>query len=499
MGAPNIVLILLDDVGMDQLAFYDDQNAYPASDRYPYAHTPHLAALAAAGVRFDQCRAMPVCSPTRASLLSGAYPFRHGTGTLVRTVTTSPTFREFGVPPAPTFPTLPAVLSAAGYATAVIGKWHLGLEPEAGGTLDGHPVDLGFGSWEGPPRNLAAAPSPPVAPGGVGAGYYNYWWIESGARSPVVGIYNTIYTRQRAQSWMLSAPEPFFLYLPFNAVHEPLNGDNWPARGPNGPPQHGFSDTAPRDAHPDQTLSNTRFRATLETFDTQLGLLLEALGPRRDRTLFLVMGDNGTPGQVFVPPASGGEFAYPLGHPLHQPGDESREYRRGPYDVQRVKGSIYEGGVRVPLVASGAGVVGPGRTTDALVDAVDLFPTIAGVAGAPLPPGAAPDGVDFGELLFAPGAPGDRSFGFTERFSPNGLEPLATQEFVCRGYVRRDGQDLWKLVHLTEDPVGDPLGRYEFYRLRGPNNLDPLERTDLGTGHPAFAPTLADYQALLSS
>ncbi len=499
MGTPNIVVLLLDDVGMDQLAFYDDQNSYPATDRYPYAHTPHLAGLAASGVRFDQCRAMPVCSPTRASFLSGTYPFRHGAGTLVRPQSASPSFREFGVPPAPTMTTLPSALSTAGYTTAVLGKWHLGLEPSDGGTLDTHPTDVGFGLWEGAPRNLAAVPLPPKAPGGVGAGYYNFWWVEAETRSQVVGIYNTVYTRQRAQTWLLNAPEPFFAYLPFNAVHEPLGGQNWPQKGPNGPPQHGFSMDAPRDGAPGELQANTRFRASLEAFDTQLGFLLQALGPRLANTVFFVLGDNGTPKQIFQPPASGLEFAYPLGHPLHQPGDESRAYRRGPYDLQRVKGSVYEGGIRVPFFVSGPGVASPGRTSDALVDVVDLYATIANLAGAPLPPGAARDSIDFGEVLATPGAPGDRGFGFGERFSPNGFEPLGQQEFVCRGFVRRDGENLWKLVHLTEDPANDPQGQFEFYHLRGPNSQDPLERTDVGTAHPAFAPTLAEYQALLSS
>ena len=121
----NFVVILIDDVGIDQLACYDDQNHYTDPLGYPYANTPNIDALASGGVRFNQCRAMPVCSPTRACVLSGRYPFRTGVGSgLVRNL--SPDFVEFGVQPAPRETILPRVLGEVGYSSAAVGKLLLG-------------------------------------------------------------------------------------------------------------------------------------------------------------------------------------------------------------------------------------------------------------------------------------------------------------------------------------------------------------------------------------
>ena len=138
---PNLLVVILDDVGIDQLALYDDVNGYVG----PGASTRTLTCrrstpLAARGVRFEQFRTMPVCSPTRASVLSGLYPFRHGVGKSVYVENASDALREFAVAPAPVPPLVPELLRDAGYTSAAIGKWHLGLEESEGGSGAGPPA-----------------------------------------------------------------------------------------------------------------------------------------------------------------------------------------------------------------------------------------------------------------------------------------------------------------------------------------------------------------------
>lgn len=129
---PNLLVVLLDDVGTEQLALYDDLNAYEQERGFAYAHLPNIDALAARGLRLEQFRTMPVCSPSRASLLSGQYPSRHGVGRSVYVEYAGPHLREFATSPAPRPPLLPELLGAAGYATAAVGKWHATASPSCG-------------------------------------------------------------------------------------------------------------------------------------------------------------------------------------------------------------------------------------------------------------------------------------------------------------------------------------------------------------------------------
>jgi len=450
----NVVVIVMDEVGLDQLACYDDQNGY--AEPYPYAHTPRIDRLAREGARFTQCRAAPVCSPSRAMLLTGRYPFRTGIGGTVWLRNATPLGLELGNPRAEIG--LPAILQGR---RGAVGKWHLGLEPDEGGTMPAHPLSIGFSEWRGTTRNIGGdCTSPPGAP----AGYRNYWWWEGGVRAHVQGEFLTIRTRERAADWLLSGSGPRFLYLAFNACHEPLSI----------PPadQHGFGPAIP-DRH-----VNTLARANLECLDRQLELFLDALPPR---TCVFLMGDNGT--QVGAMRAAPGEVRYPVGHPLHEPGDESRPLSLAPYEPQRAKRGLFEGGVRVPLIVWGPPVV-PGRRDD-LVDAVDLFKTIAELVQAPVPSAAAQDSQSFLGALC--GVPGTRTFSFTQVFEPNGAAP-AQRTRDESAYVRRDGAHLWKLIQKAGETD-------QFYDVAA----DPLERRDLGEEHPERRATLAGLRALLAS
>jgi len=501
-GGPrlNYLVILLDDVGLDQLACYDDQNQYtgaggpipldgsggpPGADAssvgsayaYAYAYTPNIDALAARGVRFNQCRTMPVCSPTRATLLSGRYPFRHGVGISVEPSAVSPAFVEFGLAPAPQRPILPAVLSGEGYATAAFGKWHLGLPPLYGGTLDTQPTDLGFDEWRGTPRNLESSLQPPAA-GGFAPGYFNYWWVEGGVRRQLVGVYGSDQITARTVDWLATAHEPSLAYVAYSGCHAPLTGSNWP------PSQHGFGNTPPPDTH-----RNTRYRAALENLDAQVGALVAACGPR---TVVFLLGDNGTNANVFMIGAN--EVRYPVGHPLYDPATSKLKVSMAPYEQSKFKNSLYEGGIRVPFIAAGPAIAAPGRVSEDLVDAVDVFATIARLEGA----SGAVDTNAFDLTPVLRGQRGSRSWSFAEHFAPNGVGPLARHTTHTRAFLREDGPDLWKLIHFVSNDPAAPEDRFEFYRLRdaqGP--ADPLELVDLGPGHPAFAATREAYERLV--
>jgi len=222
---------------------------------------------------------------------------------------------------------------------------------------------------------------------------------------------------------------------------------------------------------------NTSFRAQLECLDRQLGILLAALPPR---TIVFVLGDNGTSPGILRPQL--GEPRYPIGHPLHRAGDESAQLYTYPYPPARSKGHVYEGGVHVPLLVWGPGVVAGVRSD--LVDAVDLFATLAELRATQVPSGTAQDSVSFAAVLA--GGSGSRAFSFSERFEPNGAGQFRTRE--DRSYIRSAGAHLWKVIRRLGFPD-------EFYDVAS----DPLETVDLGTSHPEYQATADALAALLAS
>ena len=454
---PSVLLVVLDDVGIDQLSCYDAENSYSAP--YAYAYTPNLDALVAGGARFTQCRSAANCSPSRAMLLTGRYGFRTGCGALVTPGNESPSFSELGSPTPETG--FPALLSGRRKA---IGKWHLGLDAANGGSMPGHPTSLGFTSWSGVLRNLSGGGGelPPGQPG-----YTNFLWWHQGVSTQIQGTHATGYTADAAIAWIASVPLaiPWMLYLCFNAAHQP-----WTAADVPPTIEHGFG-TSIDSAH-----LNTNFRAHLEAFDYHLGRVLAAL---TGETVVILIGDNSTPGNV--DPVAG-EPRYPIGHPLHQTGDDTTQLSMAPYDHARAKGSVYEHGIRVPLIVSGPGVTAGVRTE--LASPVDVFRTVCEINGALIPGGAATDSISLVPVLS--GQPGSRVDGLSERFNPNGVGETLTLEL--RGYVRQDGANLWKLVRRSG--FAD-----ELYDVAA----DPLELSDLGTGHAEYQATVDAMIALLAS
>ncbi len=316
---PNIVLIFSDDQG------YADVGCYwqPRPDgAFPKIETPHLDRLAADGVRFtDFYTAAPVCTPSRAALMTGCYPPRvgfgikaYGPGVL------TPTSRA-GLNPDEV--TVAELMKSAGYATGCVGKWHLGHLPPF------LPTSQGFDGFFGIPYSNNQRPLPLMRDEKV---------LRQLPDAPVM----TGMLTQAALSFIHSnAQQPFFLYLAHSAPHWPWNvADPHRINGPRGI----YGDEVAR-----IDWSTGQILETLE----QLGLA--------ENTLVLFCSDNGP----WIDARTGlGGSAYPL---------------RG------MKAETFEGGVRTPMIARWPGVIPPGLVSTEMGSVMDLMPTLAGVVGAELP------------------------------------------------------------------------------------------------------------------
>jgi arylsulfatase A-like enzyme len=351
---------------------------------------PNLEALAASGVYFRRAYVAPTCSPTRAQILTGRYGFRTGIGEPIAQWQSVPALNFDEV-------TLAEVLDNAAprpVATSAIGKWHLGSV--ATGDAD-HPNLQGFDWFEGTLGNLF-----------FGQRFDDYTKVTNGV-SQSSTTYATTEQVDDALERIAAMPQPWFVCLGFNAAHQPFHAP--PAQ------LHSYALSGDPDATP-----NLHYKAALEAIDTELGRLFASLPDAvRSNTTIVVLGDNGTPNEAVTPPAVEGQN----------------------------KGSLFEGGVRTPLIVAGKQVAQPGRTSDALVHAVDLFATLAELLETDFRAGVGDnrpiDSLSFAELLRNPAAAPPRSDVFHERFSPNGPGP-----YVGVGWMVRDVR--WKLIRRDGQP-----------------------------------------------
>jgi arylsulfatase A-like enzyme len=325
----NIVIILADDLGWADLGCYGSK----------YHQTPHLDRLAAAGARFTNAyAAAPVCSPTRAALLTGQYPARlrltdwlPGRGDRPDQQLLRPALAN-ELPP--TTLTLAAALKAAGYATGHVGKWHLG-GPGAGPLQRGFDVNVA-GDQTGSPRSYFAPFKGNDGP------------FMPGLEEAPEGEYLTDRLTAEAEKFIgATRDRPFFLYLAHYAVHIPMKAKaDLTAKYKSGPPgQQG----------------NPIYAAMISSLDESVGRVLKQLDDLKlaDRTVVVFTSDNGglcvTEGPN-TPPT--------INSPL----------REG-------KGYLYEGGLRVPLIVRWPGVTRPGGTVAEPVHSIDMFPTLLDAAG----------------------------------------------------------------------------------------------------------------------
>jgi len=399
----NVLVLLADDLGVGELRLYGQGQDYPP--------TPNLERLARNGVVFRNAWSEPTCSPTRAALLTGRHGFRTSIGIAVDPFADPVGLRESEV----TLPELLDLGTGGRYAHALIGKWH--LTPLSAGDLA--PNRAGFahfaGSLEGQIIN-----------------YVNWRRVENGV-ARMTDRYATSACVDDALTWIGRQNGPWFCLVAFQAPHAPFHAPP-PALHtqtlPSGPPRSLCVQTTGNDPR-------LYYKAMVQAMDTEIGRLLGSLPPRElARTTILFLSDNGTEPCVSAP------------------------------TTFRAKGTLYEGGVHVPLIAAGYRV---GRgVSDALVATSDLFATVAELAGVDpreVLPGHALDSISFAPSLADP-AVELRRYVLAETFTPNGAGnpralPRCPLTSVCQADLGYDGPG-----GLTLASCGKPL-----YGLNGANEV----------------------------
>lgn len=416
----NILLIIADDYGIDSSSLY---NMDAAASQPP---TPTINVLASSGVLFQNAYASPVCSSTRACMITGRYGFRTGIGAVVGGATGSPALAadEF---------TLPEAFSqSSSYGLAQFGKWHLAM---------GANTPLTRGGW----TNFA---------GGLGGGVGDYTdWTKTinGTSTPSNTNYATSDVVDDAVDWIQArGTNTWFAWVAFNAPHTPFH------KPPNELHSYDALSGTQMDINQDPRLY---YEAMVEAMDTEMARLLGAVDLTNTHVIFV--GDNGTPGQVL----------------------------QAPFPSGRAKGSLYEGGIHVPMIVSGPAVTNPGRTNNTPVHVVDLFSTILELAGvdveATLPEGTTIDSRSFMSALNDDPVVSQDVYAefFGDNFS-NGTT----------GRTLRNGQ--FKLIQFTD-------GTEEFFDLsadphEGINLLaDAMDATQLANYH-SLTFKLAGYQEALA-
>ena len=322
--APNIVLILADDLGYADVGFQGLEDF----------ETPAIDSLAASGIRFPNGYVShPYCSPSRAGLLTGRYQHRFGH-------VHNPKFREGeGLPLTETL--LPEVLFGAGYVSGIVGKWHLGDAQQF------HPMQRGFDEFFG---HLGGGHDY-FRSAGEDAREYLIPLDANGKKVPVEGYLTEQLTGAALDFIRRSAEGPFFLYLSYNAPHGPLQA----------PPEILARVSSIQDER------RRVYAAMVTALDDGVGQVVSLLDELdlRASTLVVFLSDNGGP-----TPANASDNS----------------------PLRSTKGTVYDGGIRVPFVVSWPERLEGGTEYEPLVSSLDIFPTAVAAAGVDLPAGL--DGVD---------------------------------------------------------------------------------------------------------
>ena len=403
---PNVIYILADDLGYTDIACFGSQ----------YYETPHLDQMAQEGLRMKAAYTCgPNCQPTRAALMSGQYGVRTGIYTVgdierfdwrsrplrpVDNVTEMPLDRFL----------LPQAFKSANYATAIFGKWHLGDEGNH------HPLKRGFDE------------------GLVTAGKHFEFETVPPQNVPT-GKYLADYLTDRAVDFIQRhKAKPFFLYLPHFGVHSPLQAK----------PEliERFRNKPVAGGHHDPT-----YAAMIFSVDQSVGRIRQTVQELNlaEKTLIIFTSDNGGVGGYSREGIKSG-----------RDGTDNAPLRGG-------KGMLYEGGIRVPFVASWPGVVPAGRESDLPVNSVDLYPTLLDVAGIKPPQGTLLDGTSYLSVLKGESPEQERRplyWHFPGYLGSN----ENTWRTTPAGAIRNGD---WKLIEFFEDD------RRELYNLR----------TDVGEKH----------------
>ena len=420
-AGPNIIIIYADDLGYGDLGCYG----------HPTIRTPNLDRMAAEGMRFTEFySAAEVCTPSRAALMTGRYPIRSGMAhdqfRVLRAV-------SMGHLPAEEI-TLAEALKARGYATGIIGKWHLGVWSN---NPDGHPQKHGFDFNFGLPHSNDMNITP-VAPKGAGklADQRSEWWnaplyrnhelVEQPADQSTL---TKRYTDEAVKFIREKKQAPFFLYFPHTFPHTPLFASKQ------------FAGKSARGLYGD----------VVEELDWSVGQILETLRKEKlaENTLVFFSSDNG-PWLI-----------------MNQQGGSAGLLRDG-------KGSTWEGGMRVPGIAWWPGKIKPGVVQRTVACTMDLFTTSVQLAGGEVPPDRAIDGLDIRPLLFGTGTV-ERDAYFYYR----GLKLFAVRQGDYKAhFFTQPGYNQPKPDEHTP-PV--------LFNLR----MDPGETFDVAAAHPEVLANIA--------
>lgn len=414
---PNMVFILADDLG------WMDTEPYGSA----YYETPNIARLARRSMRFtDAYSANPLCSPTRASLMTGKYPARLGF--------TTPCGHLPARPDAPIFPerapvdravieprsrcflplgeyTLGEALGDAGYRTGFIGKWHMGHDERYWPDKQGFDGNIAGGRWPGPPS------------------YFSPYRISTLPDGPP-GEYLTDRLADEAVGFIRANREvPFFLCFWQYAVHAPYQA------------RESLTEEFVDKQDPRGEQENPVMGGMIKSLDQSVGRLLDTLDELglADDTIIVLFSDNG-----------GNE--YDRVGPQQWTPTNNDPLRSG-------KGAVYEGGVRVPMMVSWPGAVEPGSVCREPVMSMDLYPTILAMAGARARPDQTIDGESLVPLLRQEGAP-DRDAIFCHM--PHTVNSVTGKLSMPSTWVRKGD---WKLIRFYETCEEFP-NEFELYNLR---------------------------------
>lgn len=342
---PDVLVILLDDVSKPDIA---------------EALTPTLDTLAADWLTFERFYTCPTCSPTRATMLTGLIPAHHGIG--------RPVGYQSGEPGLDTeLGTLAGTALSAGYQTAAFGKWHMapGLDHDLEARM--HPHAAGFLHFDGALSN--------AGPQAGNVSHYDYKRVTDLAIT-LETAYTSLAWTDAAIAWWETTTDPKFAWLAYHAPHAPFSV----------PPGYDEGGT-----------KRSRYLDALAHLDNELRRLLQAVD--LDKTLVLILGDNGTPQQVTPPELEG-----------------------------TTKGSLWENGINVPALALGWGVK-PG-TASPLIGSQDLHVTLGAVMGKAV---ESTDGVTFLPSILGQLSPHPRTTLLVQKFAPNGFGPRT--EFDYRAAI----------------------------------------------------------------
>lgn len=370
---PNILLIIADDMGLDATPGFNVGTVKPIM--------PNLQNMINNGVRFNNLWSYPTCTPTRSSILTGKYGFRTNVMKVDDVLSTSETSLQKHLDN-----------KNSGYNHAVIGKWHLSKDAS-------HPTQMGVGYYAG------------LLSGGVKS--YTDWDLTENGQTTGVNEYTTTKFTDLAIDWIDNQEKPWFLWLAYNAPHTPFHL----------PPTNLHTQSLPSDQASIDANPQPYYMAMLEALDTEMGrLLISMTQEKKDNTVIIFIGDNGTPNQVVQE-----------------------------YSSRRAKGSVYQGGVNVPMIVSGKGISRFNQSEDALLNTTDLFSTISDIAGA----GSSEvnDSKSFKEL-FTASNPTFREYAYTEISEKNGTVNYTIRNATHKYIQFSDGTEA--LYNLSVNPLENP-------------------------------------------